>query len=131
MTKDDLVTIGTWKSPRIRPRLLSNDDALVREATRIALSTGHEALRLHVLLALRGVGWPVASVILHLFHPDAYPILDFRALWSASSDVPKSYTFDFWRSYTAFCRELATDSGVSMRDLDMAMWQYSKEKEER
>ena len=127
LTRQDLLEIGVWKSPRIRSKVLSNDDSLVREATRIALSTPEERLRLYVLLALRGVGWPVSSVILHLCHDDPYPILDFRAVWSASVDVPKAYTFDFWEAYTAFCRGTSESAGVSMRQLDRAMWKYSKE----
>jgi len=127
LTRQDLLEIGVWKSPRIRSRVLSNDDSLVREVTRISLSTPEERLRLHVLLALRGVGWPVGSVILHLCHDDPYPILDFRALWSASVDVPSFFSFDFWEAYTAFCRDIAESAGVSMRQLDRAMWQYSKE----
>jgi hypothetical protein len=131
LTKDDLVQVAEWKSARIRSRIASNADAFVREVTEIALSTPQERLRLHVLLALHGVGWPVASVILHLCHKDRYPILDFRALWSASADVPNYYTFEFWEAYTAFCRKTATAAGVSMRDLDRALWQYSKEKQPR
>lgn len=127
LTKHDLEVLAGWKSKRIRSRIASNDEGLVREVTRIALSTPEERLRLHVLLALRGVGWPVASVILHFCHKDRYPILDFRALWSASSKVPSFYTFEFWETYTAFCRETAQRVGVSMRVLDRAMWQYSKE----
>jgi hypothetical protein len=127
LTKDDLIEIGAWKSPRIRSRIASNDDAFVREVTKIALSMPQERLRLHVLLALHGVGWPVASVILHLCHKDRYPILDFRALWSVSAEVPNYYTFEFWEAHTAFCRKTATAAGVSMRDLDRALWQYSKQ----
>jgi hypothetical protein len=129
LTGDDLLEIGVWKSPRVRSRIRSNAESLVQEASRIALSTREEHLRLHVLLALYGVGWPVASVVLHLCHEDPYPILDFRALWSATVDVPSVYSFPFWRDYTNFCRETAEEAGVSMRQLDRAMWQYSKEQQ--
>ncbi len=123
----DLVELGTWKSPRIRSRVASNSDELTTEATRVALSTNSEELRIKVLLALFGVGWPVASVILHLCHCEDYPILDFRALWSLQTPVPKQYTFEFWNAYTACCRRLAQKHSLSMRDLDRALWQYSKE----
>lgn len=58
---------------------------------------------------------------------DLYPILDYRALWSLGIDPPPAYDFPFWRAYTLACRELAAGAGVSMRDLDRALWQYSKE----
>lgn len=127
LTKPDLFAIGKWKSPRIAGRLEANHDALVHDVTTIALSARREEIRIGALLILRGVGWPVASVILHLCHRDRYPILDYRALWSVGSAVPQVYTFDFWWKYTEFCRQVARDAGVNMRVLDRALWQYSKE----
>lgn len=81
-----------------------------------------------MLTLLSGVQWPTASVILHFCAAEPYPILDFRALWSLSEDVPPSgYTFPFWWSYCEATRCLAAKARVSMRVLDRALWQYSKE----
>jgi hypothetical protein len=70
-------------------------------------------------------------VLLHFGHTDPYPILDFRALWSLGVDVPTDaygfYDFPLWRAYTNFCRDLADACGVPMRELDRALWRYSKE----
>ena len=82
-----------------------------------------------LLTCLTGVSWPTASVILHFFHPDPYPIMDFRALWSVSLKVPAQYTFEFWWEYVKFCRGIASRSRVDMRTLDRALWQYSKERQ--
>jgi hypothetical protein len=41
------------------------------------------------------------------------------------------YTFDFWRKYTRSVRGLARRSGCSMREVDRALWQYSKERQDR
>jgi hypothetical protein len=71
------------------------------------------------------VGWPTASTILHLCHKDPYPILDFRALWSLSTEVP-DYRYPFWEAYTAFTRAMATLADVDMRTLDRALWKYSE-----
>ena len=73
---------------------------------------------------------PARSVVLHFFHNDPYPILDFRALWSISLDVPSQYDFDFWWNYVEYCRALSTESHLDMRQLDRALWQYSKENQE-
>ncbi|MGE3752779.1 MAG: hypothetical protein AB7I45_01340 [Planctomycetota bacterium] len=128
MTKGDLLAVALWKSKRRAKRdVPRNEEGFVRDVTRIALSCSHERLRIDVLRVLHGVEWPTASVILHLCHEDPYPILDFRALWSASAPETTSYTFLFWEAYTAFCRGVAQGAGVSMRQLDRAMWQYSKE----
>ncbi len=116
-----------WKSPRIHSRCGSNDADYVEKITHIALTTPHERLRIEILTLLHGVGWPMASVILHWCHPDPYPLLDFRALWSLGFDKPPRYKFEFWWAYTQFCRQLALEANVSMRTLDRALWQYSKE----
>lgn len=83
-------------------------------------------------MALRGAQLPTASVLLHLARPDLYPIIDFRALWSLSINMPPaSYGFAFWWAYVQACRELARSAGVTMRRLDRALWQYSKEHQKR
>ncbi len=69
----------------------------------------------------------MASVILHFFHSEPYPILDYRALWSLGIDEPPYYKYDFWWGYVRICRDLAEANAVCMRTLDKAMWQYSKE----
>ena len=127
LTRDQLLTVCRWKSRRSARRAERNEEGLVREATRIALSTPDERLRIGALTLLDGVGWPTASVILHFFHPDAYPILDYRALWSLGSSQPAQYSFDFWWSYTQECRRLIQKASCDKRDLDRALWQYSKE----
>lgn len=128
LTRDDFLTICRWKTRRSQSRCAANSESLIREATRFALSTPEEALRIGTLTLLRGVEYPTASVILHLCHKDRYPILDFRALESLSCDVPAVYGFDFWWEYTQFCRQLADRWHVGMRELDRALWQYSKER---
>lgn len=127
LTKPDLMRLGCWKAPRIRPYLDRNKPAVVSEITRFALSSPIEEVRIRVLQSLDGVGWPMASVILHFCHPDPYPILDYRALWSLSVEVPKQYDFPFWWEYTQCCRGLARKGNLCMRVLDRALWQYSKE----
>ena len=68
--------------------------------------------------------WPMASVILHFFHRENYPILDYRALWSVSLKAQLQYDFAFWWDYVQFCRDVAQRNEVTMRMLDRALWQY-------
>jgi hypothetical protein len=127
-TKEDFMALCRWKSPRILNHCARNSEELVRDATQIALATKHERLRIISLTALEGVGWPVASVMLHFGHIDRYPILDFRALWSLGvENAPQFYTFDFWWAYVECSRQLSVQADVSMRELDRALWQFSKE----
>lgn len=79
-------------------------------------------------MALSGVGLPTASVLLHFAFPEALPILDVRALESLGIRGRSSYTPAFWSAYVTACREIAARHGVSLRTLDKALWQYSKER---
>jgi len=127
MTKDQLKTLALWKAPRAAGHIDKNDPEYVREMTSLGFSARTERARIEILTLIDGVRWPTASVILHLFHEDPYPILDFRALWSVGLDVPNTYTFEFWWPYVEYCRKVARRNHVDMRTLDRALWQYSKE----
>jgi hypothetical protein len=48
-----------------------------------------------------------------------------------SKPVPSTYTFEFWATYTALCRETAEAAAASMRVFDRAMWQFSKKRQPR
>jgi len=126
-TKPQLLEVCRWKSPRSAPNAEDNDESLVKEVTGIALSTHNERLRIEVLTLLAGVGWPVASTLLHFVRPE-YPILDVRALWSLGRTVAQhQHNFALWSEYVSTCQRTAAAQGVSLRTLDKALWQYSKE----
>ena len=129
LTKNQLHLLSQWKSARSAPRVLRNSEAFVQEVTGFALSTTDERARIETLTVLDGVLWPTASVVLHVFHAEQYPILDFRALWSVAEKVPVQYTFSFWLRYVEFCRKLAGSQRLSMRTIDRALWQYSNAKQ--
>ena len=92
----------------------------VTEISRASFFATTEGLRVGALLALHGVGWPMASVILHFAFPDRYPILDKRVMRVVGA--PDAYSFDRWVEYTDLCREASGRLGVSMRVLDRALW---------
>jgi hypothetical protein len=138
LTKPDLLMLAYWKfdgywTNKREADLRSNSDELVREVTGIAITANCEESRLNVLTFIKGVQWPMASVILHLGHRDRYPILDVNALYSVNgTDVwepkYKAGKFDFadWLKYVECCRGLADRAGVSMRTLDRALYQLGK-----
>ena len=125
LTLEQLRLVARWKSPRSAGRVETNGDEFVQAITGFSLRTPSERARIEVLTVLDGVGWPTASVILHFFHPEKYPIMDFRALWSVSVDVPPQYAFPFWWKYVEFCRNVAECAGHDMRTLDRALWAFS------
>ena len=128
-TKNDFLKLCRWKTPRSQKRCAKNSQSFIRETTRIALSTRCEEVRIGVLTILDGVSWPTASVLLHFGYDNLYPILDYRALWSLGVDKSPLYHFEYWWAYTKYCRNLARRCRVSMRVLDRALWQYSREKQ--
>ena len=127
VTRAELLRICRWKSPRALPLVARNAEAEVREVTSWALGTRSERLRIGSLLLLQGVSWPTASVILHFFHSDPYPVLDVRAAWSLGMEHASGYRFEFWSRYVRACRTLAQRLSLSMRTVDRALWQYSRE----
>jgi hypothetical protein len=130
MTLEQLRALAQWKSPRSMRWVEGNSAEYVEEITRLALSARTERARIEVLTNLDGVGWPTASVILHFFHPDPYPIIDFRALWTLNMAVPSRYNFEHWKTYLDLCRDIANQTGLDMRTLDKALWQFSKENQQ-
>ncbi len=128
LERDEFLAVCRWKTPRSQSRCSRNDSDYIGAVTRIALSrTTPDRLKIQILTLLLGVGWPTASVILHLFDAEPFPILDYRALWSLTQNLPPQYSYDFWNEYTLFTRGLARKLGCDMRTLDRALWQYSKE----
>ena len=127
LTVSQLHEICHWKSKRRAALAKTNPASLVKELTKFAFSAKCETSRLGALTLLDGVHFPTASVILHFCVDQSYPILDVRALWSLSIEKPSQYTFQFWEKYVGVCRVVAKQHGMSVRELDMALWQFSKD----
>lgn len=116
-----------WKTVRSRPKVAANSEAAIVDATGRAFAAGDEATRIAALLELEGVGVPTASTLLYFAFPDDYPILDVRALESLGVKSRSTYPVNFWLEYLDACRELSRRTGVTLRTLDKALWQYSKD----
>lgn len=126
---EDFLLAYKWKTGgRFKPSPSHITPQDIKDKTRIAMNEATtERSRIEVLTQLHGIGYPIASVLLHFGHQGQYPILDFRALWSVGIDKPPStYSFDLWWNFVRYCRDLAKECGVTMRMLDRALWQYSK-----
>jgi hypothetical protein len=126
-TRAEFIEVCAWKTVRSRPKVAANPERAVIDATARALGATDETIRISALLALGGVGVPTASTLLYCAFPDDYPILDVRALESLGVKPRSAYPVSFWLAYLEACRSLAQASGVSLRTLDKALWQHSKE----
>lgn len=131
LSEADFMSICIWKAPHQQALYEQNTADYIQAVTQTALSTPNERLRIEVLTLLSGVDWPLASAILHFAHPDPYPILDPRALWSMSipDAATQTYDFAFWWSYTRYCRQIASACSVSMQTLNRALYMYAYEKQ--
>jgi len=129
LDREHLIKLGKWKSQRVIKQYKSeiNSDKRVKELTAFSLSSKDEYIRIMCPQLLKGVSWGVASVILHFAYPSDYMILDFRAVWSLGWEMPKFYTFEYWMKYISHVRSQAKKNKVTLRQLDKALWQYSKE----
>jgi len=127
LKRREFLDLCRWKTPRTAKRCALNSSQQIRDATQLSFNTSDERAKIGILRFLDGVDWPTASVLLHFCDRQPYPVLDFRALWSLGISHPPTYTFEFWWAYASFTRQLAASSGESMRTVDRALWQYSKE----
>jgi hypothetical protein len=127
-TRDEFLLVCAWKTGRSKSKVASNTEEDVERATRAAFEAQDEAQRLEALLELKGVGVPTASTLLHFAFPRDYPILDVRALESLGHRGRTTYPVSYWLRYLDACRRRAQEHGVSIRVLDKALWQYSKER---
>lgn len=130
LSKPDFLKVCSWKSQRPSRDHKQNEEGEIEEATRFALSADTERTKLGCLTALHGVGVRTASVILHWFHPHAYPIVDVRALGAlgyGEDEVPNSLTrrtLAFWSEYIEFFRNTVNELKVKPRALDRALWTW-------
>ena len=127
-TKNRFLEVCYWKTPRSKKHCEKNSEELIVEVSRIAFSSKLEEVRIKSWMMLQGVQWPTASVFLHLFHRDQYPILDVRALEALGSKRPAAYTLEFWNSYVSYMRNLAKSLNLDMRTLDRGLWQWSADR---
>ena len=131
LKRDILLCIAEWKAARVKGHMNKNDEQYVKDITQVSLSTKNERLKIEILTLLNGVQIRMASAILMFCFPNQYTVMDYRA-W----DSLKAFgmiggeindTFECWQKYNEICREIATQNGVSLRELDKALWQYNGE----
>ena len=125
-TREEFIEVCAWKTVRSRPKVARNSEASVVDVTGRALATDDEAARMTALLELEGVGVPTASTLLYFVFPERYPILDVRALESLGVKPRSQYPLRVLAGLSGRVPG-ARRRGVSVRTLDKALWQFSKE----
>ena len=138
MTRADLIVVAKFKSSRCIHHCKENFNENIKDVSTIAFSTESEFIRINILRTLHGVGWPMASTILHFANlpyvvnpPDGYPILDRWAMEAVREPTETikeltKYSFENWKKYIKICRQKAKKCKVPMRTIDKALWTYGK-----
>ena len=129
---DELCLMAEWKHRALPFHIKQNPPGLIERVTSKTFAPGDDWEKLRKLTreysGLVGVRQSVASVILHLYDPKKYPILDHHALRSVGIKEEYVYgpEYPFWQEYVTLCRAKSKRYDVSMRVLDRALWKYSE-----
>ena len=128
LTRENLITIGDWKAPRARRHYSSiqNCNDRVKQISRFSFSARDERARIESLDSLVGVGYPIASNILHFAFPHKYPIMDFRVIRSLGLKQPSTYKFTFWKGYCKKIQAISKKYRLPIRAVDKALWKYDE-----
>jgi hypothetical protein len=127
-SKENLRTIVLWKTRgRGISRFEKNSDTEVEDVLGLCVAAKTNRAKLAVLLALRGVDVPVASAILMCIYPKTFTVIDFRALEGLGTKSTNR-SIDYYFAYNEACLDLAKTHGVTLRELDRALWQWSRER---
>lgn len=109
-------------------------DDVVRAVTGAALAVRHEdwryetEVKLGVLMALPGVGAPIASSVLALTDPEHYGVIDFRGWRALFDEDRRSFTIAEYVRYLDALRTLARELKWPVQDVDIALWQYDRDR---
>ena len=136
LTPYDFFAIIVWKSNRskmnVRDGLLAAGKSPADVMADVVAADTPRG-KIETLLQIRGIGAPIASAILTVCYPDEFTVLDdrvWRTLKQARVDGLPDYSpsspEDYIR-YCQVCRRLAAERGMSLRDLDRALWAKSWE----
>jgi hypothetical protein len=130
-TRKNLQIVFDWKTRgRGRNRLKKNSDIEIEDALQTCKSVKTERAAVAVLRGLNGVDVPVASAILTVIDPKRYTVIDFRAL-EALNQAMANPSVDYYLRYLCVCRKIAQKNKTSLRKLDRALWQWSKERSKK
>ena len=133
LTKCELIEVSKWVLQRTkggrRQRTLDfverNSPDNVKRFTRNAFLLTNDSDSIRCLCRLHGVGWAIASAILHWFHECHYPTWTPHARWSVQIDED-SFNSTRWQNYVNYCRTKVDKYEVSMRTLDRAFRECGK-----
>ena len=135
----DFYAIVTWKSNRSTSKVkdgLKKANLTPRTLMAKISACTSDRDRMSELDKVTGIGVPIASAILTVCYPKRFTILDYRA-WDAlllfhfkknKKDKPMPNDIaGYFDTYLPACKAMAKKHNMKLRDLDKAMWGFSKQ----
>jgi hypothetical protein len=136
LTSYDFFAIIVWKSNRAKTKVrrgLSAAHTSVQTLMQQVAEAPRPVDKVSLLAEIDGIGIRMASAILAVCYPSEFTVLDYRA-WETLCNweleglprtvprTPASYV-----QYCEACARFAAREGISVRDLDRALWARSWE----
>lgn len=133
LTKEQLLKILIWKSPRPSKHYKSNLEKDIKEITSLAFTAPNDKLKIHLLTALNGVSYPAASAILMFFDRTKFPVLDIR-VWRQLYKLKlvrlnsrgQNFTLSQCEIYFQIIRQLADELDLTARQVEKRLFDHDK-----
>ena len=131
LNKEYFVRLGRWKTKRQTSNYKANDEHKIMEVTTSVYQASDEIIKLNILKNLKGVDVAVAATILHYLQPDVFPIFDYHVrkslikagCWTRGENDASNKA---WLEYLVIMRGMSKSLGVTLRELDKALFAYDK-----
>lgn len=141
LTSDELDRVFRWKLRSQYGRQANhrarNSEAAYRAVTEAVFKiVGPDfeyecAVRLGLLVALPGIGVPVASAILALTEPHRYCVIDFRGWRAVFGENRNAFSVGDYLRYRNEVARVAAELGWPVQEADLAIWEYDRRRSGR
>jgi hypothetical protein len=136
-SKENLRAIYRWKMQSYsylgqeRKYFDKNSDESVANVLQAAIDAidkhGDTERAFRELQSLKGIGLPVASAILTAVFPERFTVIDVMALRALGVPEGTPLSVPLYERYLTFCWQHANRLGISLRDMDRALWQWGSD----
>lgn len=137
LTKEDLVKVCYWKSPRAIHYINANSPTFIKKITTTALNSRNETEIITTLTQLKGVSIPMASALLTLVNPKRYGVMDIR-VWELLYQLKEvhtnpgasSFKITEWLQLLTILRVYAKKFKVTVRDVERTLFTVHQQHQE-
>ncbi|RMD91125.1 MAG: hypothetical protein D6807_00345 [Alphaproteobacteria bacterium] len=129
LLKDEFIEMACWKSRRPISWYQKNSESRIQSLSKRAFQARIRDEALRALDDLEGVALPTATAILHWFRKDT-PIIDVRVCGAFGIEErvarSKTYSYGSYADLAERIMEEAKRVGVTLRQMDRALWVWDK-----